>query len=586
MQKVNLLLFGETRILIDGKELELRNRKALALFIYLALRNAVSSRQELAVLLWPDASTEVSQTSLRNALHEIRQTPLADFLEIDRYNVKLSGEISVDVLTFRELLRQITELRCHPQYLSQDCIILMQQAVELYSDDFLANFSILNSPEFEDWQLLTRVDLQYEVTELFALLAKYYSEQSVTRSAILMLSRWIDLDPLNEEAHQLLMHNYMLSGQAERALQHYHILARQTKREFGRLPDESVQLTYRQIKNGNYGTGAKNQGWNKAVRNILPIRPNPFIGRDEDLKLLKAHLLHSGETPFALSLSGANGIGKTSLVAALVYDEDIQARFSDGILWASLGKDISANDVLRLWLDAMRISILKSSQRSEHLALQLNTGLQGKNVLLVVDNVRSTEELKIFNFSNAAHTIFITPHPYTVGLSATFQAQNALLVQALKPQARENLFDYFSPKLSQHPSHFKKLLERYGVYPSVVKAICAAYQQHLSLWGQKNLETLLDDLLEEYRLLELEVDGTSLRKNLQVYWQGIDSEIQSHLIDLLAMLDVDKSYTMLDLEKLWHNQSENLRQALNYGIVIQNESSFQVHRLLWAFLKQ
>ena len=437
------------------------------------------------------------KTSLRNAIHEIRQTALADVLEIDRYEINLSSEIYVDVLEFRALLRQISELKSKKQSLSKACLSLMQRAVELYSGDFLASFSILNSPEFEDWQLLTRVNLQYEATELFAGLARYYSEQGIVRSAMQMLSRWINLDPLNEEAHQLLIHSYMLSGQAERAVQQYHLLARQIKREFGRLPDEAVQTSYRQIKNGTYDFGSKKLLRNKAIRSILPIRPNILIGRDEELQTIKAQLLNAGKKPIALSLSGALGIGKTSLVSALIHDEELQGHYQDGILWASLDETVSPNDILHFWLDALRISVLKSSLRKEHLALQLNTGLQEKHVLLVIDNLRSTEDLNLFNFSGLASIIFVTPHPYSVGLSAAIQPQNALTIQALKPQYTQEIFDFFAATLSKHKRYFQVLAERYGHFPSAIKGICAAYQQQLSIYGQNNIEAFLETLLDD-----------------------------------------------------------------------------------------
>src|SRR5688572_14187361 len=131
MPNVKILLFGDVRILVDDKELEFRSRKTTALLVYLAICNPKASRQELTTLLWPDASTEVAQTSLRNAIHEIRHSELASILEIDRYEISLRSIIYVDAWEFRALLRRISELKSGKQALSKDCLALMQRAIEL-----------------------------------------------------------------------------------------------------------------------------------------------------------------------------------------------------------------------------------------------------------------------------------------------------------------------------------------------------------------------------------------------------------------------------------------------------------------------
>lgn len=57
----------------DGKPIELKNRKAQALLIYLALTGKPHSREHLATLLWGDRFDEQARGSLRQALFALRK---------------------------------------------------------------------------------------------------------------------------------------------------------------------------------------------------------------------------------------------------------------------------------------------------------------------------------------------------------------------------------------------------------------------------------------------------------------------------------------------------------------------------------
>ena len=70
---LNLALSENFRLSQDGNLVDLRNRKAQALLVYLALTAKPHSREHLATLLWGDRFDESARNSLRQALHTLRK---------------------------------------------------------------------------------------------------------------------------------------------------------------------------------------------------------------------------------------------------------------------------------------------------------------------------------------------------------------------------------------------------------------------------------------------------------------------------------------------------------------------------------
>lgn len=70
--------------------------------------------------------------------------------------------------------------------------------------------------------------------------------------------------------------------------------------------------------------------------------PPTYVPRPTEFNAVKRLLLSktsAGAAPaITTALRGAGGFGKTTLAQALCHDPDIQATFTDGILWITLGQ--------------------------------------------------------------------------------------------------------------------------------------------------------------------------------------------------------------------------------------------------------
>jgi DNA-binding XRE family transcriptional regulator len=86
-----------------------------------------------------------------------------------------------------------------------------------------------------------------------------------------------------------------------------------------------------------------------------PLPPYTLVGRDILLNDLKKRLLAGGTLALS-ALNGLPGVGKTALAVALAHDREVLEHFSDGVLWAGLGRHADAFALLGTWARALAIA--------------------------------------------------------------------------------------------------------------------------------------------------------------------------------------------------------------------------------------
>jgi DNA-binding SARP family transcriptional activator len=141
MNRLSLHLLGSPEIHLDDQPVALKERKALALLAYLAVTAEPHQRETLATLLWPEQNASRSRTYLRRVLWGLRQTLDDGWLDTDGDDIQVSqtANIWIDVTAFEALI-------------AQSGFEQLEQAATLYRGDFLAGFSLPDSPSFDEWQ--------------------------------------------------------------------------------------------------------------------------------------------------------------------------------------------------------------------------------------------------------------------------------------------------------------------------------------------------------------------------------------------------------------------------------------------------
>lgn len=320
-----MFLLGPPRIERDGKPVDVDTRKAVALVAYLAVTRQRHRREALAALLWPDY--EEGRASLRRTLSALNKALGEGGLTADRESVGLSddGTLWVDVDRFDRLLAQV---RAHPHPASEicpACLAALDEAVQLYRDDFLAGFTLRDSPEFDDWQFFQVESRRRTLAGALEHLSRARGGRGEFEDAIAHARRWLALDPLHEPAHVWLMELYARAGQHAAALRQYRTCARVLQEELGVSPLEETTRLYQAVKENRSAPPVSVPVFRAAVsparQATLPPTPeppparqfdHPLVGRSVEWEgLLDAY--RSAAAGHVALVEGEAGIGKTRL---------------------------------------------------------------------------------------------------------------------------------------------------------------------------------------------------------------------------------------------------------------------------------
>ncbi len=385
MSSLRLFLLGSPRIERDGVPITLDRHKSTALLAYLTMTRQSRSRDELATLLWPDFDQTSARASLRRVVAALKKGIGPEWLKADRdlIGVDPDADIRVDV---EDVTYHIDECKTHghsPVEICQACLAPLSAAVALYRGDFMEGFSLRDSANFEEWQLLQSESLRRTVSAALSQLVYGHSIQREFDLAIAHARRWLALDPLNEAAHRDLMRLYTWSGQHATALSQYRACKEILERELGLAPQEETAQLYEAIRANRLDPPAVTYLTLPLVSpaahpHNLPLQLTPFIGREEELAEL-ARLLEDPACRL-VSLIGPGGIGKTRL-AIQAASQHVHA-FRHGACYAALAPVSAPEYLVSALADALKFSFHGSRDPTA----QLVDFLREKQLLLVMDN--------------------------------------------------------------------------------------------------------------------------------------------------------------------------------------------------------
>ncbi len=397
MAQLTIRTLGSPELALDGAAVDTSRNKAIALLVYLAVNGQRCRREALAGLFWPDYEQPKAYAYLRRTLWEIKEMVGEGWLEVDRETVGLVSSVDcrLDLDAFHRALADTTTHGHAPAAVCPACIEPLSSAAELYRGDFLAGFSLRDSPGFDDWQFYLAEGLRQEVGEVLRKLSAIHGQERHLDTAIDFGRRWLALDPLNEEAHRQVMLLYALHGQRSAALRQYHECVRLLQGEMGIPPERKTTDLFQRIEQGKIPAldGAAptlaaapapaaavtpGQSLARPAHYNLPQLLTPFIGRERELAELR-DLLAEPDVRL-LTILAVGGMGKTRLaVEAAARQCEV---LEHGVVFVYLAPLQSGSALAPALLEALELAPREGiSARAQALDY-----LREKRLLLVLDN--------------------------------------------------------------------------------------------------------------------------------------------------------------------------------------------------------
>ena len=264
------------------------------------------------------------------------------------------------------------------------------------------------------------------------------------------LRRLVADQPFSEHSYALLMLALYRCGSQGEAIAVYRAARQTLIDELGCEPGPELRRRYQQILHYDPGLAAPEPaatgGPVPVVPRGLPGAIRHFTGRGHELQALTGMLDRTHDkagTVVISAIGGTAGIGKTAL--AVHWAHQVSGEFPDGQLYANLrgfdpsGPPMAAEAVVRDFLGALGVPPARIPASAEAQAALYRTVLASRRVLIVLDNARDADQVRLLLPGSSGCFVLVTSRAGLVSLAASEGAGLLTLDLPSVSEARELL---------------------------------------------------------------------------------------------------------------------------------------------------
>jgi DNA-binding SARP family transcriptional activator/Tfp pilus assembly protein PilF len=418
---------------------------------------------------------------------------------------------------------------------------------------------------------------------------------------ILELRRLAGAYPLREHLHALLMLALYQCGRQAEALAVYRDARKVLVNELGTEPGAELHQLHQRMLNAEpivaVAESAPQAGHPvRVVPRELPSAVRYFTGRERELSLLTT-LLERGidEAPGTVVISaigGTAGVGKTAL--AVYWAHQAAERFPDGQLYVNLrGYDprlpMQASDALAGFLRTLGVPTREIPADADERAAYYRSVLAGRQMLVVLDNARSEEQVRPLLPATVGCVALVTSRDSLAGLVAREGACRIELDLLPLKDATGLLRALISEQAAADPAATQAMAAQCSRLPLALRVAA----ERAAARPGASLADLVAELADERRRLDMLDTGrdprTAVRTVFSWSYRHLDPGAAHafRLISLHPGSDLD-CYAAAALTGTTVTQARHLLEQLARAYLIQpsGPARYGLHDLLRAYARE
>lgn len=499
-------MLGPMRIHRQGRDVAVTGRLQQALLGVLLTRvGAVVSQDLLIDVLWGEHAGQRAGAKLHLTVHRLRERLPAStelIAEGGGYRLRVDSE-DIDAMRFESCIDGAAVM--DPDSAAEQ----LRAALRLWRGTPYGGIDIA---------LLAAEAQRLEQRRLSALENLYLAELARGKHAEVLadLTEAVELYPLHERLHALLMVALYRSGRQSVALAAYRRARELLVDEIGQEPGPELRDIERQILAGGHVGLEIAQFSDTRGPAQLPGAIGDFIGRRSELEALDAVLAEPVDdytAPVVAAVTGTAGVGKTALVrhwAALVRD-----RFPDGQLYVDFhayGPDpeLTPGEVLAGFLRALGVDGDDIPPGVGERAARFRTATDQRRILIVLDNVAGAQQVRPLLPGGSSCRVLVTSRDSLSGLAARDGALRIPLERLGETEAFDLLGRLVGERIDQDPDAAATLVQRCVGLPLTVRLVAELVNDMPTFAGERRIAELSAEIAGHQSALQvLDAGGDS-----------------------------------------------------------------------------
>ena len=471
--RLSVDVLGPLTVSTECRQVELTSPKLRALLAVLAMKaGSPVSVDRLALALWDDRRPEFLRRTVQTHLTRLRAALGAGYIRTEPSGYELRvGEDRVDALRFGRLLdaaARAADPVTERGYLTE--------ALELWRGN-----------PFEDVASAWLAGQRARLVERYLAAVERRADLDLAEDRhtelVAPLRELTATHPLRESLWVRFLVALDRCGRQAEALTWYETVRRRLADELGADPGPELRQVYSLLLSERPPSGPAVSG-GVLVPRQLPADIDGFTGRAAALTSLDALISDSAPTAMAIgAISGPAGVGKTAL--AVHWAHRVADRFPDGQLYANLRGFPSSRpatapaEVVRQFLEALGVPATRIPSNVEGQVGLYRSVLAGRRVLVVLDNVRDSDQVRPLLPGGPTCVVVVTSRSRMTGLTATEAARPLILDVLSHHEARDLLAARLGgDRIAGEPDATEAIIARSGRLPLALAVTAARIATH------------------------------------------------------------------------------------------------------------